>query len=110
MTGDTLGEFPAELPAITHLAWSSYHAMVASKTRHFEFLGLLDRKYEAGGRRSLADIAHLEQVLELHTRAVKAFGQAMAKLAAEDTGARDSLLAHLHGLNATLGAEPGTTH
>ncbi|MBM4226764.1 MAG: hypothetical protein FJ164_03290 [Gammaproteobacteria bacterium] len=110
MTGDTSGEFPAELPAIAHLAWSSYHAMVASKTRHFDFLSELDRKHEGGGRRSLAEIAHLEQLLELHTRAVKAFGQAVAQLATEDPGARDSLLTHLHGLNAALGAEPEAKH
>ncbi len=110
MTADPSGNLPPALPAAARPAWTAYQAMVASKARHFDFLSLLDRKYEAGGRRTLAEIAHLEQLLESHTLAVKAFGRTMAELSGTDAGARDALVAHLHGLNATLGAEPGATH
>jgi len=110
MTDDASGDFPAALPATARPAWTAYQAMVASKARHFDFMSLLDRKYEAGGRRTLAEIAHLEQLLESHTLAVKGFGRVMAELAGSDAGVRDALVAHLHGLNASLGAEPGAAH
>lgn len=101
---------PDDLPGLAQPAWEAYHAMVETKTRHFDFLSALDRKYAHGGRRSLAEIAHLDTLLAAHTAAVRDFGRTMAELARQNVTARDALVARLQGVNAGLGKPLDALH
>jgi len=83
--------------------------MVASKAAHFDFLTNLDRKYQHGGRRTLAEIARLDTLLAAHTIAVRQFREAVAALTAEDRPARDALVRHINQANASLGGGEGTS-
>ncbi len=99
------------LPIAALPAWSAYQQMLQSKTAHFEFLVELDRKYERGGRRSLAEMARLDNLLAAHTAAVRAFRAAVSTLTAQDEAARNALLAHINESNAALGStDSGTVH
>ena len=99
------------LPPAARAAWEAYQRMLASKTAHFDFLSELDRKAQQGGQRTLAEIARLETLLSAHTAAVRAFRECVSELAAADPAARDALLAHLHLVNAPLGAsDPAALH
>lgn len=92
------------LPPAARPAWEAYQRMLASKTAHFDFLSGLDRKTQAGGQRTLAEIARLETLLNAHTAAVRTFRECIVTLAATDPAAREALLARLHQVNAPLGA------
>jgi hypothetical protein len=100
------------LPSSARPAWEAYTQMVASKAAHFDFLTTLDRKYQHGGRRSLAEIARLDTLLTAHTAAVRRFRESVAALTAEDRAARDALLSHIQQANASLGnpGDPSTVH
>lgn len=96
-----------DLPESARPAWRAYCAMLASKDAHFAFLGSLDEKYREGGRRSLAEIARLEQLLDEHDRCVRAFTEAMRALKAADEVAHGLLVRAIGELNQSLGAEGG---
>lgn len=98
-----------DLPQAALPAWAAYQRMVASKAEHFDFLTSLDRKYQHGGRRTLAEIARLETLLSAHTVAVRQFRERVSALAAADRAARDALLAHIHQTNASLGRGAGSS-
>ena len=100
------------LPPSARSAWEAYEQMVASKSAHFDFLTSLDRKYQHGGRRTLAEIARLDTLLTAHTAAVRRFREAVAALTAENRAARDALLSYIHQVNASLGepGDPSTVH
>lgn len=84
--------------------------MAASKDAHFEFLEGLERKYEAGGVRTLAERARLDQLLAEHSRCVAAFRAAMIDLAQRDIPARTRLVRFLAELNASVGRTDGDPH
>ena len=100
------------LPQVALPAWEAYQRMVASKAAHFDFLTLLDRKYQHTGRRSLAEIARLDTLLTAHTAAVRQFRVAVTDLTTQNRAARDALLAHIQQTNASLGdpGNPSTVH
>jgi hypothetical protein len=102
----------ASLPQVALPAWEAYQRMVVSKAEHFDFLTGLDRKYQHGGRRSLAEIARLDTLLTAHTAAVRQFRESVAALTAADRAARDALLSHIQQANTSLGnpGDPATVH
>ena len=77
--------------------------MLGSKQAHFEYLEKLDRKYQSGGKRSLAEIAHVDGLLETHNRCVKAFTVAQKALFQENPQAHGIFIQILSQANAHLG-------
>ena len=78
------GITPEKLPPAAIFVWQRYLAMIASKDAHFSFLESLEEKYKHGGNRTLAEIAHLEGLLDSHNSCVKAFTDAQKLLATND--------------------------
>lgn len=77
--------------------------MLASKDAHFQALEAVSAKVKEGGRRSLAETAHLAQLLESHDACVAAFAAAMRELATVDPDANSALLGAITELNRELG-------
>ena len=80
--------------------------MLESKRVHYGFLESLEKKYETGGTRSLAEQARLETLLNAHDECVKRFAVAIRDLGASDSTARDRLVELVSNLDIT----PGSTH
>ena len=78
--------------------------MLASKDAHFGFLDQLHRKVNAGGQRTLAEAARLQQLLAAHNTCVKDFASTVKALANSDPAAHAALVAALASLNQALGA------
>ncbi len=97
------------LPDVARPAWRAYCEMLNSKDAHFDTLEELNRKYTDGGRRSLAEIAHLEQLLETHDRSVARFAAAMRALRETSSEAHALLLSALADLNESLGTNDSGT-
>ncbi len=95
------------LPDVARPAWRAYCEMLNSKDAYFNTLEELNRKYADGGRRSLAEIAHLEQLLETHDRSVAGFASAMRALGEASSEAHASLVSALAELNESLGTNDG---
>ena len=95
------------LPDIARPAWRAYCEMLKSKDAHFDTLEELNRKYTDGGRRSLAEIAHLEQLLETHDRSVARFATAMRALGEASSEAHGLLVNALAELNESLATTGG---
>ena len=104
-------ELHGDLPASAQVAWRAYCAMLKSKETYFEYLEVLQRKYEGGGTRSLAEIARLEQLLAEHDACVKSFAVQMRELRTEDHSAHGALVSAITCINQTLGVPAaGLTH
>ena len=81
--------------------------MLASKQAHYGFLEGLEEKYQAGGKRSLAEISHLDGLLETHNQCVKSFTEAQKSLLHTNPGAHKMLIEILSDANAHLGTPIG---
>lgn len=79
-----------ELPAIAQAAWEAYIRMSATKNTYYEFLQLLDQKYDKGETPSGEENRELEVMLQAHSETVSAFNEAMR--AVEDPDDRMLLL------------------
>ena len=101
-TADT-GKTPADLPSEATFAWQRYVAMIASKDAHFGFLELLEEKYQHGGTRTLAEIAHLEGLLETHNSCVQAFTNTQKLLATNNPQAHKLFINVLRDDTAKIG-------
>ncbi len=95
------------LPELARPAWRAYCEMLNSKDAYFNTFEELNRKYGDGGRRSLAEIAHLEQLLETHDRSVAGFASAMRALGEISSEAHGLLVNALADLNESLGTTDG---
>ena len=92
MTQPTI-EHPRDLPESAAAAWLAYVNMQDSKTAHFEYLESLESKYAHGGRRTLAEEAHLAGLLETHHDCVQTFSVATKTLASSDPAAHAQFVA-----------------
>ncbi len=100
-----------EVPDAARDAWQAYCDMLSSKDAYFGHLESLHRKYESGGRRTLAETAYLEQLLATHDGCVKHFAGAMRELGGRDREAHARLVSAIAELNRTLGNEdPGSAN
>ena len=95
------------LPETAEHAWHAYEEMLGSKTAHFSYLQQLEDKYRHGGQRSLAEGAHLNQLLAAHDARVKAFRLAITELSQLDLSAHQTLIEHIAALNADPDADIG---
>jgi len=95
---------PLNLPAAAEPAWRAYCAMLASKDAHFGFLAELDRKVKDGGQRTLAEAAHLQQLLAAHNECVKSFATVVKALAVDEPTTHAALVTALASLNQAMGA------
>ena len=95
------------LPNAALPAWRAYGDMLASKDAHFGCMFELNRKYERGGRHTLAEIARLQQLLAEHDRCVAAFAQAMRELGASNRASHAALVMALAALNEDVGGPRG---
>ena len=77
--------------------------MLNSKDAHFSYLEELDRKYQTGGQRTLAEIARLEDLLATHDRCVAGFAGEMRDLGDADAEAHTQLINALAEINRSLG-------
>jgi uncharacterized protein Yka (UPF0111/DUF47 family) len=77
--------------------------MLSSKDAHFSYLEELDQKYQAGGQRALAEIAHLADLLETHNQCVARFAGVMRDLRNADAEAHSQLVSAIAELNRSLG-------
>ncbi len=98
---------PESLPPAAADAWRAYRRMLDSKSAHFGFLESLAEKYRYGGERSLAEQAHLANLLDDHDRQVKEFTAAMKRLAEDAPQAREALL---DLLKESASGDAATTH
>jgi hypothetical protein len=94
---------PGDLPDVAICAWQAYAAMEASKAAHLAELTRLNAAQDAGRRRSLAEIAFLENLLERHSRCVRVFADAVKALATADPAAHRALLDRLTARNRAMG-------
>lgn len=72
------------------IAYQAFLDMSDSKTAHFDYLKLIDAKYESGGAPSGEESRQLENLLALHDKNVLAFKTAMA--AVTDSNERETLV------------------
>lgn len=91
------------VPPAAEPTWRSYCAMLASKEAHFSALQALDEKRSEGHQRTLAEIAHIDQLLAAHSACVADFSRLMRQLGASDKTAQDALLSAITQLNKDLG-------
>ena len=84
--------------------------MAASKAAHLGELTRLNAAQDAGQRRTLAENAHLEGLLDSHGRCVRDFATAVKALASVDPIAHRALLDLLTAHNRAMGidAAPGS--
>ena len=80
--------------------------MLNSKDAHFSYLEELNRKYQTGGQRTLAEIARLEDLLASHDRCVTGFAGAMRDLGEADAEAHSQLINAIADLNSYLMKTP----
>lgn len=78
--------------------------MVNSKNAHFDYLTELEDKYANGGRRTLAELAHLEGLLSVHHEAVEQFKNTQKTLIETNRNAHAKFVEILATVNASLGA------
>ena len=83
--------------------------MLSSKDAHFSYLEALDSQYQNGGRRTLAESARLEELLEVHDRCVARFATAMRDLGAANAEVHGQLIDAIAELNRSLGDGGGGT-
>lgn len=102
MTHDEIERSTTGLPPTARAAWDAYVAMNESKQEHFGFLEELERKYERGGYRTLAEETRLRDLLAAHDRRVREFRSVMNALRTRDPQAHSALLRQLTALNAPL--------
>ena len=93
----------SDLPEAALPGWKAFKAMEQSKRRYFSYLETLERKYEDGGIRMLAEDVQLDALLKEHDRQVAEFGKSVKALGAEDPVAQKALIAHMTALNTSLG-------
>lgn len=84
--------------------------MEASKAAHLGELTRLNAAQDAGRRRTLAENAFLEGLLERHSHCVRVFADAVKALAAADPLAHRALLERLTANNRGLGNEDARTN
>jgi hypothetical protein len=77
--------------------------MLASKDAYFTALLHLDEKRQSGRAPTLAETAHLAQLLAEHDSCVKNFARAMRELGASDKTAQTALLSAITQINRELG-------
>lgn len=98
---------PQALPKDAAEAWLAYTNMLASKEAHYSFLESLDQKYQSGGKRSLAEIAHLDGLLNTHNKCVKSFTEAQKSLLTTSPQSHKAFIEILSDTNAHLGTPMG---
>ena len=73
-----------ELPAIAQAAWETYQRMSATKNTYYEFLQLLEQKYDRGETPSEEENRELEVMLQAHSKTVAEFNAAMRSVVDPD--------------------------
>jgi len=66
-----------ELPAIAQAAWEAYLRMSETKNTYYEFMQLLDQKYDKGETPSKEENQELGIMLQAHSETVAEFNEAM---------------------------------
>ena len=66
-----------ELPAIAQAAWEAYLRMSETKNTYYEFMQLLDQKYDKGETPSEEENQELGIMLQAHSETVAEFNEAM---------------------------------
>jgi hypothetical protein len=83
------------LPAEAMAAWQAYHAMVASKQRHFDYLGRMEEKYSKLGQPNDQETARLRTLLSEHDERVNDFKARVNRLKVEHPKAYGALVMRL---------------
>ena len=99
----------SDLPEAALAGWNAFKAMEQSKRRYFSYLETLERKYEDGGMRLLAEEVRLDGLLKEHDHQVAEFGKAVKALGAADPVAQKALIAHMTAFNTSIGTDEPPT-
>ena len=99
----------SDLPKAALPAWYAFKAMEQSKRWYFSYLEELERKYEDGGMRLLAEEVRLDALLKEHDRQVAEFGKLVKSLGAENPVAQKALIAHMTTFTNSLGTDEAPT-
>jgi hypothetical protein len=83
------------LPAEAMAAWQAYHAMVATKRHHFDYLSRLEEKYSQIGQPDDQEKAQLRTLLNEHDERVNAFKAQVNRLKVKHPKAYGALVMRL---------------